>query len=101
MHHSIDWRCWHRESETMVACIKAVLWQQGLLVAQNPDPAVMGTVNGDGKVGGPEEDNPPRACVLVTAHTNAQVDMLLTRVHEECYKDSVFRERVLGDHPAP
>ena len=52
-------------------------------------------------MGGPEEETPPRACVLVTAPTNAQVDMLLTRVHEECYKDTVFRERVLGDHPAP
>ena len=37
----------------------------------------------------------------MTAPTNAQVDMLLARVHEECYKDSVFREKVLGDQPAP
>ena len=22
-------------------------------------------------------------------------------MHEECYKDTVFREKVLGDHPAP
>ena len=78
-----------------------MLWQQGLLVARNPDPADMGTVNMGRKVGGHEEDTPPRACVLVTAPTNAQVDMLLTRVHEECYKDTVFREKVLGDHPAP
>ena len=89
------------KSNTMVACIKAVLWQQGLLVGQTPDPADMGTVNMGRKVGGPEEDTPPCACVLGTAPTNAQVDMLLTRVHEECYKDTVFRERVLGDHPAP
>ena len=27
--------------------------------------------------------------------------MLLARVHEECYKDNVFREKVLGDHLAP
>ena len=88
--------------ETMVACIKAVLWQQGLLVAQNPDPADLGTFNmGRKGGGGPEEDTQRRACVLVTAPTNAQVDMLLARVHEECYKDSVFREKVLGDHPAP
>ena len=85
----------------MVACIKAVLWQQGLLVAQNPDPADMRTVNMGRKMGGPEEDTAPRACVSVTAPTNAQVDMLLTRVHEECYKDTVFLERVMGDHPAP
>ena len=89
------------KSETMVACIKAVLWQQGLVVAQNPDPADMGTFNMGSKVGGPEEDTPPRACVLVTAPTNAQVDMLLARVHGECYNDTVFREKVLGDHPAP
>ena len=89
------------KSETMVACIKAVLWQHGLLVAQNPDPADRGTFNMGRKVGGPEEDTQPRACVLVTAPTNAQVEMMLARVHEECYKDSVFREKVLGDHPAP
>ena len=85
----------------MVACIKAVLWQQGLVVAQNPDPADMGTFNMGRKVGGPEEDTQPHACVLVTAPTNAQVDMLLARVHEECYKDTVFREKVLGDQLAP
>ena len=89
------------KSETMVACIKAVLWQQALVVAQNPDPADLGTFNIRRKVGGPEEDTQPRACVLVSAPTNAQVDMLLARVHEECYKDSVFREKVLGEHPAP
>ena len=53
------------------------------------------------KVGGRETDTTPRACVLVSAPTNAQVDMLLARVHEECYKDGVIREKVLGDHPAP
>ena len=89
------------KSETMVACIKAVLWQQGLLVAQNPDPADLGTFNMGRKVGATEEDTQPRACVLVTAPTNAQIDMLLARVHEECSKDNVFREKVLGDHPAP
>ena len=30
------------KSETIVACIKAVLWQHGLLVAQPPDPAWAG-----------------------------------------------------------
>ena len=89
------------KSETMVAGIKAVLWQQSLLVAQNPDPDDMGTVNMGRKVGGPEEDTPPRACVLVTAPTNAQVDMFLTCVHEEYCGDTVFRERVLREHPAP
>ena len=89
------------KSETLVAGIKAVLWQQGPLVAQNPDPANLGTVNMGKKVGGPEGDTPPRACVLLVAPTNAQVDMLLTRVHQECYSDTVFRDTVLGDHPAP
>ena len=89
------------KSETLVACIKAVLWQQGLLVAQNPEPADRSTWNMGREVGGPESDTQPRACVLVTASTNAQVDMLLARVHEQCYKDSVFREKVLGEHPAP
>ena len=89
------------KSETLVACIKAVQWQQGLPVAKNPDPADVGALNMGRKVGGPETDTQPRACVLVTAPTHAQVDMLLARVHEECYKDSVFREKVLGDHLAP
>ena len=41
------------KSETLVTCIRAVLWQQGLLVAQNPDPANLGTVNMGRKVVGP------------------------------------------------
>ena len=84
------------KSETMVTCIKAVLWQQGLMVAQNRDPADMGTFNMGRKVGGLEEDTPPRACVLVRAPTNTQVGMLLARVHEECYKDTVFWRRCLA-----
>ena len=39
--------------------------------------------------------------MLLTAPTNAQVNMLLTRVHQECYSDTVFRQRVLGKNPAP
>ena len=53
------------------------------------------------KVGGAKEDTQPRACLLVAAPTNAQVDMLLARVHKECCKGSVFHENVLGDQPAP
>ena len=53
------------------------------------------------RVGGPEGDNPPLACVLETAPTNAQLDNLLLRVHEECYVDPMFREAVIADHPAP
>ena len=37
----------------------------------------------------------------MTAPTNAQVDNSLSRVHDECYADPVFCEKVLGDHPAP
>ena len=84
------------KSKTLVACIKAVLWQQGPLFAQNPDHATLGTINTGNRAGGPEGDSPSRTCVLVIAPTNAQVDNLLTHVHEECYDDGVFRNRVLG-----
>ena len=89
------------KSDTLVACIKAVLWQQGLLFAPNPKPANLGTINTGKKVGGHKGDTPLRACVLVTAPTNAQADNLLSRVHDECYDDLVFRDSVLGDLPAP
>ena len=64
-------------------------------------PKTLGTINMGKRVGGPWGNNPPRACVLVTAPTEAQVDNLLSRVHQECYNDVVFRDAVLGDHPAP
>ena len=101
MHHSIDWRCWHREVRDHGGMHQGRAMAARPRGRPDPDSADMGTVNMGRKVGGPEDDTPPRACVLVAAPTNAQVDMLLTRVHEECYKDIVFRERVLGDHPAP
>ena len=47
------------KSETLMACIKAVLWHQGYIVAQNPDPADLSTINLGRRVGGPEGDNPP------------------------------------------
>ena len=53
------------------------------------------------RVGGVEGDTPPRACLLATAPTNAQVNNWLSCVHDKCYNDVVFRDRVLGDHPAP
>ena len=59
MHHNNDRRCW----ETLVACIKAVLWQQGYVFAQNSDPVNPGTINQGKRVSGPEGDNPPRSCV--------------------------------------
>ena len=91
------------KSETLVACIKAMLWQQGYIVAQNPGPADPSTINLGRRVGSPEGDNPPppRSGVLVTAPTNAQVANLLSRVHEESYTDPVLRAAVIGDHPAP
>ena len=84
-----------------MACIKAVLWQQGYIVAQNLEPADPGTINQGKRVGGPQGDNSPCSCVLVTAPTNAQVDNLLQRVHEESYGDAMFRDQMLADHPAP
>ena len=53
------------------------------------------------RVGSPEGGNPPWSYLLVTAPTNAQVDNLQHRVHEECYSYKVFRKEVLADHPAP
>ena len=88
-----------RKSETLVACIKAVLWQQGYIVAQNQCPTDPGTINLGKKVGGSEGDNTLCSCLLVTAPTNAQVDTLLQHVHKESYADEVFREQVLGDGP--
>ena len=97
MHHNNDRRCW----ETLAACIKAVLWQQGYVVAQTSDPVNRGTINQGKRVSGPEGDNPPRSCVLVTASTGAKAHNLLQRVHEECYSDDMFRYQVLADHLAP
>ena len=65
------------KSKTLVACIKAVLWQQGLLFGHNRDPANLGTINTGKKVGGPQGGTPPRACVLVAAPTSAQSRQLV------------------------
>ena len=45
--------------EALVACIKTVLRQQSYIVAQNPHPAVLSTINQGRRVGEPEGDNPP------------------------------------------
>ena len=50
---------------------------------------------------GAPNDNPPRACILVTAPTNAQVDNLMLRVIQSAQQDLVFSEEVLKDHPVP
>ena len=52
-------------------------------------------------MGGPEGDNPPQSCVLLTTPSNAPVDKSTVGMHEESYADPVFRAQVLGEHPAP
>ena len=49
--------------------------------------------------GGAPSDHPPRACILVTAPTNVQVDNLMLRVIQSAEQDPVFSEEVLKDHP--
>ena len=51
--------------------------------------------------GGAPTDNPPWACILVTAPTNAQVNNLMLRVIQSAKQDPVFSEEVLKDHPVP
>ena len=58
MHCSVDGRCCNRELDNLVACIKAVLWQQSYIVALTPDPANRGTINLGKRVGGRAGDNP-------------------------------------------
>ena len=51
--------------------------------------------------GGAPNDNPPRACILVIAPTNAQVDNLMRRVIQSAQQDPIFSQEVLKDHPVP
>ena len=60
-----------------MACIKAVMWQQGYFDPCIPNPKAPDSIHTGRKVGG---GHPPRACILVTAPTNAQVDNLMLRV---------------------
>ena len=46
-----------------MTCIKAVLWQQGYIVAQTLDLDDPSTINLDKRLGGLEGDNPPRSCL--------------------------------------
>ena len=58
------------KSETLVACIKAVMWQPGHFEPCTPNlkkPRFVLTCTKGG--GGAPEDHPPRACILVTAPT--------------------------------
>ena len=78
-----------------------MLWQQGYINAQTPDPADPGTIDMRKRLGGLEGDTPPRSCLSVTAPTNAQVDNLLQHAHDESYSHEVLRDEVLANHPAP
>ena len=91
------------KSETMVACIKAVMWQQGYLDQCIPIPKAPDSIHTGRKGGGgaAPTNKPPWACILVTAATNAQVDNLMLRVIHSAEQDLVFSEAVLKDHPVP
>ena len=89
------------KSETLVACIKAVMWQQGYFDPCIPNAKASDSIHTGRKGGGAPTDKPPRACILVTAPTNAQVDNLMLRVIQSAEQDLVFSEAVLKDHPVP
>ena len=48
-----------RKLDNLVACVKAVLWQQGYIVDQNPDAADPSTINLGRRGRGPKGDSPP------------------------------------------
>ena len=110
-HHNLNpsqplavWQCLHEgaivssmtggagtgKSETVVACIMAVMWQRYfdpcIPNPKAPDSIYTGKKGG----GGAPNDHPPRACILVTAPTNAQVDKLMRRVFESAEQDPTF-----------
>ena len=91
------------KSETLVACIKAVMWQQGYFDPCIPNPKAPDSIHTGkkGGGGGGTDRQTPRACILVTAPTNAQVDNLMLRVIQSAEQDLVFSEAVLKDHPVP
>ena len=90
-----------RKSETLVACIKAMMWQQGYFDPCIPNPKAPDSIHTGRKGGGAPTDNPPRAFILVTAPTNAQGDTLMLRVIQSAKQDLVFSKAVLKDHPVP
>ena len=92
-----------RKSETLVACIKVVMWQQGHFDPCIPNQKVPHSIHTGKKWGGGGAPNnhPPRACILVTAPTNAQVDNLMRRVIQSAEQEPTFSDEVLKDHPAP
>ena len=85
-----------------MACIKAAMWQHGYFDPCIPNPKAPDSIHtGKKGGGGAPTDNPPRACILVTAPTNAQVDNLMRRVIKSAQQDPIFSEEVLKDHPVP
>ena len=78
------------KSETLVACIKAMMWQQGHFDPCIRNPKAPDSIHTGRKAGGAPTDKPPRACILVTAPTNAQVDNLMLRVIQSAQQDLVF-----------
>ena len=85
-----------------MARIKAVMWQQGCFDPCIPNPKAPNCIHtGKKGGGGAPTDNPPRACILVIAPTNAQVDNLMLRVIHLAQQDPIFSQEVLKDHPVP
>ena len=85
------------KSETLMACIKGVMRHY---IMHAPDKKKTDTRN-MGKKGGVHMKTPPRACILVTAPTNAQVDNPMQPVIRSAEDDPLFLKEVLQDHPAP
>ena len=51
--------------------------------------------------GGHPTTGPPRACILVNAPTNAQIDNLMRRVFQSAEQHPTFSDDILKDHPVP
>ena len=79
------------------------MWQQGHFDPCIPDLKKPGFVHTGrkGGGGGTFDGFPPRACIRVTAPTNAQVDNLMRRVIQSADQDPTFKQEVLKDHSAP
>ena len=98
---SMTGRAGTEKLENLVACIKAAMWQQGYFDPCIPNPKAPDSIHTGKKGGGAPTDKPPRACILVTAPTNAQVDNLILRVIQSAEQDLVLSEATLKDHPVP
>ena len=98
---SMTGRAGTRKSETLVACIKAVMWQQRHFDPCIPNPKNPDSIHTGKKGAGAPDDHPPWACILVAAPTNAQIDNLMQRVIQSAEQDPTFTQEVLKDRPAP